>query len=173
MSAPHPSAPVVPPSGEGWTVVVNMPLWETGKDAGKPAGWLNLNTMRKMHWSKQAKLARLWRRASYNALNRARLPQLPRVRVQLELRCQTHRRRDTAQNYWGTFKPVIDALQPTKQVPGKEPELGVGVIPEDHKDYLDLPEPREGPTLGRGFTVKGMPVNGQVIMHIYPLPPGD
>lgn len=179
MSTQPRPAPTVPPSGEGWTVVVNMPLFEKGRDAGKPVGWLNLNTVHRLHWSKRGPIEKLWRKAAYNALLKKRLPKgLPRARVQIEIRCDQHKKRDVAQNYWPTFKRVIDAVQPFNQYTriGKngKPELviewGVGLIPGDHKDFLDLPEPVEGPTLGRDFKVNGMPVNGQVILHITPLP---
>lgn len=170
MSTTRPG-PQVPASGEGWTVVIDMPVFEKGRKAGKPVGWLNLNTMRRLHWREHDEIIRLWRQASYKALLAKRLPKgLGRVRVQIELRCVENRIRDVP-NYEGTFKPIIDALQPTRVKLRKNrngrteavTELGVGLIAGDDSRYLERTAV-EGDPLGRNHKSKG-----QVILHITPL----
>lgn len=171
MSTTRPG-PTVPASGDGWTVAVDMPRFEKGRKRGQPVGWLNLNTMKKLHWREQGEIHRLWRKAAYNALSAKRLPKgLGRASVVIELRCVETRDRDVP-NYEPTFKPIKDAMQPMRRYLAKDKkgkdklviELGVGLIPGDHKKYLDLPEAFEGSPLGRNHKSKG-----QVILHITPL----
>lgn len=175
MSAPQPAAPVVPPSGEGWTVVVNMPCWESGKKKGQPVGWLNMNEGR--HKMTAWRMSKAWRKAAFDALTIARLPRgLPRVRIQFELRFTTKQTARNAANYELTIKPVEDAAGPKKvkirrdpRTGGKKPvvEWGVGLVAGDDKRYIDRPEVIIGPPLGRDHKSKG-----QVILHITPLPGG-
>lgn len=156
-------SPQVPASGDGWTVVIDMPLF---------GEWLNLNTIHQMHWGRRWSGQRAWRKAAYDALSRKRLPKgLGRVRVQVELRFTDRRVRDVS-NFEPTLKPIIDALQPQKVTTSTDKkgrkrtvvELGVGLIPGDDKRYLDRPEAIIGEPLGRKN-----PVKGQVILHITPL----
>lgn len=158
------SGPQVPASGDGWTVIVDMPA---------RAEWLNLNTVHNWNWRRRWQSEVAWRKAAHDALKRKRLPKgLDRVRVDVELRFPDRRVRD-ASNYEPTLKKIIDALQPQtvtwttdKKTGGKKPvvHLGVGLIPGDDKRYMDRPEPTIGEPLGRNN-----PVKGQVILRITPL----
>jgi hypothetical protein len=174
-----------------WQVVVDMPVFPDGKDAGKPVGWLSLNNLPKSlrDQIRKNKAAKLWRVAAYNALVKARVPQhLGRISVTIELRFTTRQTRRNAANYELTIKPVIDALGPlnvyhrrkntgrgaknTVVKTATDPtemvvELGRDVVPDDDTRYLIRPgEPLIGEPLGRGSRV-----TGQVILTIRQIPP--
>lgn len=168
--------PTVPASGEGWKVVIDMPrgVGRNPNYTGGYVGWLNLNTVSKLHWRHRWPIERAWRKAAAAALKRKRLPKgLTRVRVQVELRFPDKGIRD-AENYEWTIKRCIDALQPEKIVWTVDPKTqvkkpvlhaGAGLIPGDDKRYLDRAENVIGPPLGH----KAGTPRGQIILHITPL----
>lgn len=161
---------------DGWLrVEILMPVFDAGKRAWKPVGWLSMNNLpstatEKIWWDK-AKAA--WRRAAYNAYLKAHVPvDCGRIEVRIEFRF-TEERGQEPSNYELTVKPIIDALQPLKQYRQRTKtghrlviELGVGVIPRDDQRHLVRgPELPKGPPLGKKNRIKGM-----VIVHIKPLP---
>lgn len=144
--------------------------------------WLSLNKApahrgEKIRWDGWKKR---WRRAAFDAMADAELPQeMGRIRLQVELRFVDGRTRDPS-NFVPTFKPMIDALQPTRTytrnrkhkvgsrtVPATETvtEWGWGVVEGDDPRYVEQPEPIIGEPIGRG------PRKGIVIFHITPLDP--
>lgn len=172
------SDPTSPPTTtRTWRVVVDMPVYESGRRAGEPVGWLTLNNIRGGAGGRiaDAKVGGMWRRAAYIALNTAKVPRgLGYIEVTLEFVFTDRGTRDVADNFQRTAKPVVDALGPTRHYwtetrptrtnPGGKKlvvELGRGVVPNDGPDHVVRPEPIIGPPLGR----KG-PVRGRIIMHI-------
>jgi hypothetical protein len=162
------------PAQEGWTVEIQMPVFDSGRDLGNPVGWLNMNEWRRTggvraaikHW----KVSQMWRRAAYQALIRHGVPaELGRVYVEVGFRFPDRRRRDLA-NYEPTVKACIDALQPTRTYVRKGKlvvEPGVGVVRGDDRRYLIRgPEKDPGPPLGPTSKTKGV-----VILTIVPFPP--
>lgn len=166
MSAPA-SRPDPAAVDQTWQVVVNMPVFEEGRKAGQPVGWLGLNTLPRSVSEKIAKdkAAKLWRRAAYAAIVKARVPQrLGRISVGVELRFTETREERNAANFEPTIKPVIDALGPQRVYPSKDKngkeylvaELGREVVNGDDARYLLRPgEPVIGEPLGRKSRVRG------------------
>lgn len=167
MSSPHrlPVAPVI----DGWRVEVDMPLDRNWK----PVGWLTTNNTRTMHWSKEARIAKAWRDAAFNAYL-GRVPtNLGRVRFACQLVFADRTLRDVA-NFEPTCKRFVDALGPWKQYHRKDKkgrlvlvvEPGIGAIPNDTAEFLErAPEMPVGEPLGRTN-----PVKGRVVVFITPLP---
>jgi hypothetical protein len=152
-----------------------MPVWESGKKAGEPVGWLSLNRLPTTRWQKVAfdKVRGLWRTGAYSALVVARVPRgLARAEVAVELRFTDRTVRDPS-NYELTIKPVIDALGPQRIYESKAKkkdhgivvEHGRGVIPGDDPRYLVRPNTTVGEPLGRTNPIKGI-----VTLTIRPLP---
>lgn len=168
MSSPHrlPAPTVI----DGWRVEVDMPLDDR---TWKPVGWLTTNNTRTMHWSKEARIAKAWRDAAFNAY-RGRVPaNLGRVRFAGQLVFADRTRRDVG-NFEPTVKRLIDALTPLKQYHRKDKkgrlilvvESGIGAIPDDTDEFLErAPEMPVGEPLGRTN-----PVKGRVIVFITPIP---
>lgn len=150
-----------------------------GRSAFKPVGWLSLNDRPGGRGAAiaawRAKTA--WRTAAYNALLRRRLPTgLARIYVQVEFRFPDRLHRDPS-NFEPTVKPIIDALQTTRQYHRKKRggglelvvEPGIGMVLGDDPRYLVRgPELPVGEPLGRANPIKGV-----VILHIVPLPPEE
>lgn len=191
MSRPAPH-PTVPPSGEGWTVVIDMP-GPGPRGQGKPVGWLNLNTVSGMHWKKRWPIEVSWRAQAFRALTKHRLPKAPpptgqieqvavqRYRVEVELRFTDATVRD-ASNYQPTIKKVIDALGPyeIKMVMDRKrgvkrpvEHLGCGLIVADDRRYIEQPEPTIGPKITRRRYPDGRLItpDGQIVLRITPLQP--
>jgi hypothetical protein len=159
-----------------WTVEVPLPIG---------ADWLSLNKMPRHkgdHIRRNALIKNL-RRIAFDQIRAARVPQkLGRIRVQVELRFVDRRVRD-ASNFEPTIKPIIDAVQPTRQydrtvrkrignrlekVTEKVTEWGAGLVDGDDRRYLERPEPTIGEPIGAGTGRKGT-----VVLHITALQPVD
>jgi hypothetical protein len=112
-----------------WSLVIAAPA----------EGFLTINATRRMHWSKERRIARVWRAAAYNAACHAHLPiGLRRIHVDVVLRFVDRKIRDE-DNYTLTVKPIIDALGPHRTYVSRGrlvAELGWGVVPGDDSRYL-------------------------------------
>jgi hypothetical protein len=170
--------PAPAPVAEGWRVPIDMPVHDSGRNRGKPVGWLSLNNVAGGAAGAIARwrASKAWRAAAYNALTKAMVPVgLGRVYIEVELRFPDRLHRDPA-NFEPTVKPCIDSLQSMRRYVRKHPktgrdelviELGRGVVPGDDPRYVVRgPELPVGEPLGRANPIKGM-----VILHIRPLPP--
>lgn len=181
-----PMAPL--PDAPSWTVPIDMPVWEKGKKAGKPVGWMTSNRTSEAEgkWAKMelTEARRLWRQAAFTQY------MLPRHR-QIRLRFGTGRRvhltfqwgfvngtHPDVSNLGDTTKPIIDALQPDKTVLRKRKlrgggfkldtvrHLGIGMIPDDNHLWVVLGAQQPLlPYLGRGPGI-----GGRVLITITPLP---
>lgn len=116
------------------------------------------------HWSAVSRRRKAWRQAAYIHAAAAKLPKgLRRVRVDVELRFITNRRRDAPNYYPEVIKPCVDALGPQRVVkarggPGTRVECGWGLIPDDTAEYLDLTAPRIGATVPKAQHPHGLVV---------------
>lgn len=103
---------------------------------------------RREHWRATARRRKQWREAAYLRAASMKLPHgLLKVRVDVELRFTTRRRRDAPNYYSDVIKPCIDAIGPQRRVRtqnGERIELGWGLIPDDTAEFLDLTAPRIG-----------------------------
>lgn len=118
---------------------------------------------RREHWTKVYGRRRAWREAAYGRAALAKLPKgLARVRIDVELRFTTRRRRDAPNYYGDVIKPCVDALSPEKRVKAKSGgvrvERGWGLIPDDTAEFLDLTAPRIGEPVPKGLHPYGLVV---------------
>jgi hypothetical protein len=108
---------------------------------------------RREHWRAISRRRKAWRETAYWHAAAAKLPKgLARVRIDVELRFTTNRRRDAPNYYSDVIKPCVDALAPQKRVKsakGERVEPGWGLIPDDTAEFLDLTAPRIGETVSR------------------------
>lgn len=184
MTADLPMTPL--PGEESWTVPINMPVWESGKQQGQPVGWLTSNRTGKARtrWAQMelSECRRLWRQAAWTQY---KLPEYRRYRQMLgvgrvHLTFQwafvdgTH---PDLLNLPDTTKPIIDALQPDKTVIRKEKlpnggfklvpvrHLGIGIILNDNHKWVVLGA--DQPLLPYLGTTAG--IGGRVVITITPL----
>ncbi|WP_431728632.1 hypothetical protein [Verrucosispora sp. TAA-831] len=135
-------------------------IWTVPIPAPHPMKTVNRNE----HWSAGARRRRDWRETAYARFVLAGLPKgLTRIRVDVELRFTTNRRRDAPNYYGDVIKPCIDALSPEKRVKvrggnGYRVERGWGVIPDDTAQFLDLAAPKIGPVVPKGLHPHGLVV---------------
>jgi hypothetical protein len=117
---------------------------------------------RREHWRAVARRRKTWREAAYLWAAVAKLPRgLARVRIDVELRFTTNRRRDAPNYYSEVIKPCVDALTPAREVRSRgsvRVEPGWGLIPDDTEEFLDLGAPRIGPTVSRVLYPYGLVV---------------
>jgi hypothetical protein len=145
------------------TTATGIRVWTVAIPAPHPMKSANSTE----HWSANARRRRDWRETAYARIALANLPKgLTKVRVEVELRFTTNRRRDAPNYYTDVIKPCIDALSPEKRVrkqkgAGYRVERGWGVIPDDAAEFLDLTAPRIGDPVP-----KGLHPNGLVILTI-------
>ena len=99
----------------------------------QPAPLMSMN--QRLHWSKQRRHARLWRRAAWAAavdqvpVQRVIARQLPPCTVTVHLPVHDRRRRDP-HNYFPVVKAVVDGLVDAK------------LWPDDTPDWVTTTEPR-------------------------------
>ncbi|MEU7170362.1 hypothetical protein ABZ949_02575 [Micromonospora tulbaghiae] len=118
---------------------------------------------RREHWSAISRRRKAWRETAYARIAHAGLPTgLTRIRVDVELRFTTNRRRDAPNYYSDVIKPCIDALAPERRAKkpggGYRVERGWGVIPDDTAEFLDLTAPKIGPVVPKGLHPFGLVV---------------
>lgn len=107
------------------------------------------------HWSAGSRRRRDWRENAYAQYALADLPRgLARIRVYVELRFTTNRRRDAPNYYTDVIKPCVDALSPERRVKrqrggGFRLERGWGVVPDDTAEFVDLQVPTIGPVVAK------------------------
>lgn len=97
-----------------------------------------------------ARSRKAWRETAYGRIAQAKLPRgLARVRVDVELRFPTGRRRDASNFSAAVIKPCVDALTPEQRKRNDDGSLrverGWGVVADDSAGYVDLREPVIGP----------------------------
>lgn len=141
------------------TTMADTRTWTLAIPAPTPMQTSN----RREHWSTISRRRRIWRDTAYGRAALANLPKgLTKVRVDVELRFTTNRRRDAPNYYSDVIKPCIDALAPEKRV--KKPDgsyrvdRGWGLIPDDTAQYLDLSAPRIGDPVPKGSYPHGLVV---------------
>lgn len=128
------------------TTMTDTRTWTVAIPAPTPMQTSN----RREHWSAISRRRKAWRDTAYARIALAGLPKgLAKVRVDVELRFTTNRRRDAPNYYGDVIKPCIDALSPEKRVKnrngiGYRVERGWGLIPDDTAEFLDLTAPRIG-----------------------------
>lgn len=134
-------------------------VWTLAIPAPVPMKSANSND----HWRTTSRSRRTWREAAYGRAALAKLPRgLHRIRVDVELRFTTVRRRDAPNYHAGVIKPCIDALTPERRVRKKDGsyrvEHGWGLIPDDTAEFLDLTAPRIGDPVSSGLHPYGLVV---------------
>lgn len=92
-----------------------------------PAKLMSLND--RMHWRRRADATKWWRTRAAWAAREARVRQLPRSLITVELPVRDSRRRDP-HNYLPTVKAIIDGL------------VDAGVWPDDNPTWVAVTEPR-------------------------------
>lgn len=153
--------PMVPlPDALSWTVAIDMPVWEKGREAGKPVGWMTSNRTSEANnqWAgmELSEARRLWRQAAYKQYM---LPRHRQIRLRFGSGCRVHLTFQWAfvngthpdiSNLPDTTKPIIDALQPDKTVMRKKKRrgggftydtvhhIGIGIIPDDNHKWVVL-----------------------------------
>lgn len=160
------------PGATRWTVPIDMPVYETGKDRGRPVGWLTSNnrTVSREGGLFQARRRALWRRKAFATymvagLHRRTAPGGVHLQFQWQFVDGTH---PDVINLPDTTKPIIDALQPDGSYTrkGKRVELpGIGMIPND-RDWVVIGE--QLPDLP--FLGPNSRIGGRVVVFITPLP---
>lgn len=127
-----------------------------------PAPTAMQTSNRREHWRAIAPRRRAWRESAYWHAAAAKLPKgLGRVRIDVELRFTTNRRRDAPNYYPEVIKPCVDALSPPKQVKSKNGvrvEPGWGLVSDDTAEFVDLTAPTIGPTVSRAEYPHGLVV---------------
>lgn len=127
-----------------------------------PAPTVMQTSNRREHWRAISRRRKAWRDAAYWQAAAAKLPKgLSRVRIDVELRFTTNRRRDAPNYYSDVIKPCVDALSPPRRVTsakGVRVEAGWGLIPDDTAEFLDLTAPRIGPTVSKAEFPHGLVV---------------
>ncbi|MEV1315325.1 hypothetical protein AB0J14_04490 [Micromonospora arborensis] len=142
------------------TTMTDTRTWTVAIPAPHPMKTVNRNE----HWSAGSRRRRDWRETAYARIALADLPKgLVRIRVDVELRFTTNRRRDAPNYYGDVIKPCIDALSPEKRVKarggnGFRVERGWGVIPDDTAEFLDLAAPKIGPLVAKTLHPFGLVV---------------
>ncbi|MCG5464179.1 hypothetical protein MED01_002344 [Micromonospora sp. MED01] len=142
------------------TTMTDTRTWTVAIPAPTPMQTSN----RREHWSKISRRRKTWRETAYGRIALAKLPRgLTKIRVDVELRFTTNRRRDAPNYYSDVIKPCIDALAPEKRVkllnrPGHRVEMGWGVIPDDTAEFLDLTAPKIGPVVAKTLHPFGLVV---------------
>ncbi len=168
----NPALRMTPREGaESWTVSIDMPVWPSGKDRGRPVGWItsnNSHTESKVGGIVQTKKRQLWREKAYAEFLRHRVPKYV-GRVQLTFTWVfVNGRHPETHNPDGTRKPIIDALTPyrTEMRKGKPVHFkGVGTIPDDNDRWVVIgPQQPIPPYLGAGSRI-----GGRVIVTITPI----
>ncbi len=170
------ASPTTAALADAFRVEVPMPVWPTGRDRGRPVGWISAND--RVHNMVRHRATQAWGTAAYHAFMGAKLPTgLPRIHVAWQYRFADARKRDGGENLGLTIKPILDALTPqtVKHVKDRhgrlkmEVHLGVGVVADDDPAHLVRGQELEfGPPLGRSH-----PARGIVVVYITPLPPGE
>lgn len=115
------------------------------------------------HWTANSRRRRDWRETAYARIALADLPKgLTKIRVEVELRFTTNRRRDAPNYYTDVIKPCVDALSPEKRVKkqkgGFRVDRGWGVVPDDTAEFLDLAAPTIGPVVSKATHPYGLVV---------------
>lgn len=140
------------------TAVTETRVWVLEIPAPAPM----VTSNRREHWRAISRRRKTWREAAFVRAAAAKLPKgLSRVRIDVELRFTTNRRRDAPNYYPEVIKPCVDALSPARQVKsanGVRVEAGWGLIPDDTAEFLDLLAPRIGPTVAKAEYPYGLVV---------------
>lgn len=162
--------PMTPRDGaDCWTVAIDMPVYEDGRDKGRPVGWITTNdrSASKAGGMHEAKRRKLWRQKAYATYLLHRLPKnVGRIHITFQYAFVNNVRPDES-NLPPTTKPIIDALMPyrTEIRKGKPVKHeGVGMIRDDKHDVVIGAQQPLAPFLGRGSRV-----GGRVIVTITPL----
>lgn len=140
------------------TAMTETRVWTLAIPAPTPMQTSN----RREHWTKVSKRRKQWREAAYWRAAAMRLPTgLTKVRIDVELRFTTRRRRDAPNYYSDVIKPIVDALGPQRKAKtktGVRVEPGWGLIPDDTAEFLDLTAPRIGDPVPKGLHPYGLVV---------------
>lgn len=88
----------------------------------------------RMHWSKRAKIAALWRRTAKNEAEWRDIPHLDKVEITLWLYPRDNRKRDSPNFLYYTSKFCIDGLVDAKILTDDNDKIvrGLHLLPGDH-----------------------------------------
>lgn len=162
MSRPATMLMVPLPGAPSWTVAIDMPVWPSGKDTGRPVGWLTTNNSKsesRRGGIIQTRRRKLWREKTYATYVLRRLPRnVGRVHLTFAYAFVNGVHPESS-NLGPTTKPIIDALQPYRtEIRKGEPVVfeGIGMIPDDNDNWVVIgPQQPLLPYLGAGSRVGG------------------